>query len=47
MAALICIKIIRGTFYWLVNIANHFLHILPDLVIPIKSIFPGGAQYLD
>jgi len=36
---IICIKPMRGTFCWLVNIANRFLHIFSDLVIPIKSIF--------
>ena len=40
-AALICIKIIRGTFCWPVNIANRFLRVFSDLVIPIKSIFHG------
>ena len=46
MAALICIKMIRGTFCWLVNIANRFLRIFSDLLLPIKSIFHGvhGTQ---
>ena len=32
---------ICGTFCWLVNIANRFLRIFFELVIQIKSIFPG------
>ena len=45
MAAMICIKTIRRTFCWLVNIANRFLHICSDVVIPVKSIFPRGLLY--
>ena len=43
MAALICIKMIRGTFFDFVNTANHFLHIFSDIVTSIRSLFPGGA----
>ena len=43
MAAIICIKKVRGTFCQLVNIPNRFLHIFPNLVTPIKSCSPGGA----
>ena len=39
--ALICIKTPHGTCCWLVNIANRFIRIFSDLVIPIKSIFHG------
>ena len=43
MAALICIKIVCGTFFVLGNIDNHFLHIFYNLETLIRSIFPGGA----
>ena len=43
MAALICIKMVCGTFFQLVNIDNHFLHIFYNLETLIRSIFPGGA----
>ena len=45
MAALICIKIVRGTFCQLVNIANRFLRIFSNLETLIRFIFPGGAGY--
>ena len=45
MAALICIKIVRGTFCQLVNIANRFLRIFSNLETSIRFIFPGGAGY--
>ena len=45
MAALICIKIVRGTFCQLVNIANRFLRIFSYLETLIRFIFPGGAGY--
>ena len=45
MAALICIKIVRGTFCQLVNIANSFLRIFSNLEASITFIFPGGAGY--
>ena len=45
MAALICIKMVRGTFYQLVNIANRFLRIFSNLETSIRFIFPGGAGY--
>ena len=37
MAALICIKMIRGTFCQLVNIAHRFLRIISNLETPIRS----------
>ena len=43
MAALICIKMVRGTFFQPVNIDNHFLHIFSNLKTLIRSIPPGGA----
>ena len=43
MAALICIKMVCGTFFVLGNIDNHFLHIFYNLKTLIRSIFPGGA----
>ena len=43
MAALICIKVIHGTFWQLFNIANRFLRVFVSLVVPIKNIFPGGV----
>ena len=45
MAALICIKNVRGTFCQLVNIANRFLRIFSNLETLIRFIFPGGAGY--
>ena len=45
MAALICIKRVRGTFCQLVNIANRFLCIFSNLETSIRFIFPGGAGY--
>ena len=45
MAALICLKIVRGTFCQLVNIANRFLRIFSNLETLIRFIFPGGAGY--
>ena len=45
MAALICIKIVRGTFCQLVNIANRFLRIFSNLETSIRFIFPGGTGY--
>ena len=45
MAALICIKRVRGTFCQLVNIANRFLRIFSNLETSIRFIFPGGAGY--
>ena len=45
MAALICIKNVRGTFCQLVNIANRFLRIFANLETLIRFIFPGGAGY--
>ena len=45
MAALICIKIVRGTFFQLFNIANRFLRIFSNLETLIRFIFPGGAGY--
>ena len=45
MAALICIKIVRGTFCQLVNIANRFLRILSNLETSIRFIFLGGAEH--
>ena len=41
MAALMCIQIVRGTFFQLVNIANRFLHIFSNPEISIRFIFPG------
>ena len=43
MAALICIKMIHGTFFDFVNTANRFLHIFSDIVTSVRSLFPGGA----
>ena len=40
MAAQICIKMARGTFFQLVNIANRFLQVLSKLDPAIRSIFP-------
>ena len=40
MAALICIKMVLGTFFQLVNIANRFLQVFSKLDAPIRSIFP-------
>ena len=45
MAALICIKRVRGTFCQLVNIANRFLRIFFNIEASIIFIFPGGAGY--
>ena len=45
MAALICIKNVRGTFCELVNIANRFLRIFSNLETLIRFIYPGGAGY--
>ena len=45
MAALICIKRVRGTFCQLVNIANRFLRIFSNIEASIRFIFPGGAGY--
>ena len=45
MAALICIKMVRGTFCQLVNIANRFLRIFSNLETSNRFIFPGGAGY--
>ena len=45
MAALICIKRVRGTFFQLVNIANRFLRIFSNIEASIRFIFPGGAGY--
>ena len=45
MAALICIKMVRGTFCQLVNIANRFLRIFSNLETSIRFIFPGGAGH--
>ena len=45
MAALICIKNVRGTFCQLVNIANRFLRIFSNIEASIRFIFPGGAGY--
>ena len=45
MAALICIKSVRGTFCQLVNIANRFLRIFSNLETLVRFIFPGGAGY--
>ena len=45
MAALICIKRVRGTFCQLVNIANRFLRIFSNMEASIRFIFPGGAGY--
>ena len=45
MAALICIKRVRGTFCQLVNIANRFLRIFSNIEASIRFIFPGGAEY--
>ena len=41
MAALICIKMVLGTFFQLVNIANRFLCVFSKLDAQIRSIFPG------
>ena len=38
-------NIICGTLCWLVNIGYRLLHILADLAIPIKTIFPRDAWY--
>ena len=43
MTALICIKMVRGTFFQLEAIASHFLHIFSNLETLIRSISPGGA----
>ena len=43
MATVICIKMVRGTFFQLEAIASHFLHIISNLETLIKSISPGGA----
>ena len=40
MAAQICIKMVLGTFFQLVNIANRFLRVFSKLHTPIRSIFP-------
>ena len=45
MAALICIKLVRGTFCQLVNIANNFLRIFANVETSIRFIFPGGEGY--
>ena len=45
MAELICIKMVRGTFCQLVNIANRFLRIFSNLETSIRFKFPGGAGY--
>ena len=45
MAALICIKMTRGTSGQLFNIAHRFLRIFSNLEMPIRSWFPGGAWY--
>ena len=39
--SLICIKMVLGTFFQLVNIANRFLWVFSKLDAQIKSIFPG------
>ena len=44
MAALICIKIVCGTFCQLVNIANRFLRIFSNLETLIRFIFSGGCR---
>ena len=38
-------KMARGTFSQLVNIANRFLRIFINLKTSIRFIFPGGAGY--
>ena len=43
VAALICIKMVCGTFFALGNMDNHFLHIFSNLETLIRSISPGGA----
>ena len=40
MATLICIKMVVGTFFQLVNIANRFLRFFSKLDAQIRSIFP-------
>ena len=40
MAALICMKMVLGTFFQLVNIANLFLWVFSKLDAQIRSIFP-------
>ena len=35
--ALICIKMVLGTFLQLFNIANRFLHIFPHIKPPIRN----------
>ena len=41
MAALICIKSIRGAFCWLVNLANRFRRIFPIKWYQLKVYFRG------
>ena len=41
MAALICIKMVLGRFFQLVNIANRFLWDFSKLDAQFRSIFPG------
>ena len=52
MAALICIKMVRGTFFadvekrFAMLVVNRFsTYFISDLVTPSKSLFPGGARY--
>ena len=41
MAALICIKIVLGTFFQLVNIANRFYGFFPSWMHRLKVYFRG------
>ena len=43
MAALICIKMVCGTFWQLFNIANRFLWYFSNLETSIRNWFPGGC----
>ena len=43
MAALICIKMVCGTFCQLFNIANRFLWYFSDLETSIRKLISGGC----
>ena len=46
MAALICIKMVLGTFFQLVNIANRLPWVFSKLDAPIRNIFPRVHETL-
>ena len=45
IALLLCIKVVCGAFWQLINIADRFLWHFSNLETLIRNIFPRGARY--